>query len=79
MASQSECLCTRGNADAQTDRKADSCGILTPDPSIGRTEASKRQTTLLTLTPLSTDLHTHTHTRLTALFRDYLGQPVPER
>jgi len=60
MASQSECLCTRGNADAQTDRKADSCGLLTPDPSIGRTEASKSQTTLLTLTPLSTDLHTHT-------------------
>ena len=23
--------------------------------------------------------HTHTHTRLTALFRDYLGEPVPER
>jgi len=23
--------------------------------------------------------HTHTHTRLTALFRDNLGKPVPER
>jgi len=23
--------------------------------------------------------HTHTHTRLTALFRDYPGEPVPER
>jgi len=23
--------------------------------------------------------HTHTHIRLTALFRDYLGEPVPER
>jgi len=22
--------------------------------------------------------HTHTHTRLTALFRDYPGEPVPE-
>jgi len=22
---------------------------------------------------------THTHTRLTALFRDYPGEPVPER
>jgi len=25
------------------------------------------------------DTHTHTHTRLTALFRDYPGEPVPER
>jgi len=23
--------------------------------------------------------HTHTHTRLTAFFRDYPGEPVPER
>ena len=23
--------------------------------------------------------HTHTHTRLTALFQDYPGEPVPER
>ena len=23
--------------------------------------------------------NTHTHTRLTALFQDYLGEPVPER
>ena len=23
--------------------------------------------------------HTHTHTHLTALFRDYPGEPVPER
>jgi len=23
--------------------------------------------------------HTHTHTRLMALFQDYLGKPVPER
>ena len=23
--------------------------------------------------------HTHTHTRLTALFRDYPGEPVPKR
>jgi len=26
-----------------------------------------------------TDTHTHTHTRLTALFRDYAGEPVPKR
>ena len=26
-----------------------------------------------------THKHTHTHTRLTALFRDYPGEPVPER
>ena len=26
-----------------------------------------------------THTHTHTHTRLTALFRDYPGEPVPER
>ena len=26
-----------------------------------------------------THIHTHTHTRLTALFRDYPGEPIPER
>ena len=26
-----------------------------------------------------THTRTHTHTRLTALFRDYPGEPVPER
>jgi len=26
-----------------------------------------------------THTHTHTHTRLTAFFRDYPGEPVPER
>jgi len=30
-------------------------------------------------TPLDLHKHTHTHTRLTALFRDYPGEPVPER
>jgi len=25
------------------------------------------------------ELHTHTHTRLMALFQDYPGKPVPER
>ena len=29
--------------------------------------------------PASQRAHTHTHTRLTALFRDYPGDPVPER
>ena len=28
---------------------------------------------------LSTLSNTHTHTRLTAFVRDYLGEPVPER
>jgi len=27
----------------------------------------------------NTHTQTHTHTRLTALFRDYPGEPVPER
>jgi len=31
------------------------------------------------VTYLHTHTHTHTHTRLTALFRDYPGEPVPER
>ena len=29
-------------------------------------------------TLLSVICHTHTHTRLTALFRDFPGEPVPE-
>jgi len=38
--------------------------------------------TVMTLNRYFTALwytHTHTHTRLTALFRDYPGEPVPER
>jgi len=31
------------------------------------------------LAQLLTNYTTYTHTRLTALFRDYPGEPVPER
>jgi len=34
---------------------------------------------LLEVASVRNSQHTHTHTRLTALFRDYPGEPVPER
>jgi len=34
---------------------------------------------LLEVVAMWGNTHTHTHTRLTALFRDYPGEPVPER
>ena len=40
---------------------------------------SKIQIGFTFLVPAHPGTHTHTHTRLTPLFRDYPGQPVPER
>ena len=50
----------------------------------GHRSLSTRSVTMLFInicTPvgLHARMHAHTHTRLTALFQDYLGKPVPER